>query len=268
MTFFLGCNEPSWMQKTDVPLFVSRRRLCRLKTYRRALGPWALDSGGFTELQKFGRWETSARQYVDEARRYRDEIGNMQWAAIQDWMCEPAVIHGGEFKGGSFKGTGLSVLEHQKRTIWSYFELMRLAPEIPWVPVVQGYHPDDYLRHVEMYQQGLVYPMSKLPLVGVGSVCRRESTPELLGILRPLSELGLKMHGFGVKVAGLLNGGAALLASSDSMAWSRAGRMGKPLAGCPHRACTHCIKFAMQWRDKVLRSVEFGSRDYQHVLFA
>ena len=57
--FYLGTHHPSWLRKTDVPLFVSRRRLAGLKTLPRARGPWALDSGGFQELILHGEWTVS-----------------------------------------------------------------------------------------------------------------------------------------------------------------------------------------------------------------
>ena len=47
--------------------------------------------------------------------------------------------------------TKLSVAEHQLRTVNSFAELKTLAPEIPWVPVLQGWTPGDYLDHIEEY---------------------------------------------------------------------------------------------------------------------
>jgi len=92
MRFYLGTHETSWLAKTDVPLFISRVRLALRKSYPRARGRWALDSGGFTELTKHGGWSITPVQYVAEVRRWRDEIGQMDWAAIQDWMCEPHML--------------------------------------------------------------------------------------------------------------------------------------------------------------------------------
>ena len=40
-------------------------------------------------------------------RLYRDEVGGLQCAAPQDWMCEPQIV----------AKTGLSVREHQQRTV-------------------------------------------------------------------------------------------------------------------------------------------------------
>jgi hypothetical protein len=107
VNFWLGTHEVSWLGRTDVPLFVSRRRLARQKKWARALGPWALDSGGFTELSMNRRWSITLGQYAAEVERWRDEIGNLAWCAPMDWMCEPSII----------RGTGLTVREHQARTI-------------------------------------------------------------------------------------------------------------------------------------------------------
>ncbi|MGH8933286.1 MAG: DUF7221 family queuine tRNA-ribosyltransferase-like protein [Egibacteraceae bacterium] len=37
------------------------------------------------------------------------------------------------------------------------------------------------------------------PLVGVGSVCRRQASAEITGLLTSLAALGLRLRGFGVK---------------------------------------------------------------------
>lgn len=55
-------------------MFVPNRQLARVKTLPRAGSPWALDSGGFIEITKFGEWRTTPQQYVQQIRRYRDEV--------------------------------------------------------------------------------------------------------------------------------------------------------------------------------------------------
>jgi hypothetical protein len=57
-------------------------------TWRRAVGRWALDSGGFTELTMPGAWQTSVDAYASAVHRYCDEIGGLDWAVPQHWMCE------------------------------------------------------------------------------------------------------------------------------------------------------------------------------------
>ena len=65
--FFLGTHQPHWLARTEVPLFISHRALARRSPRRplpRARGPWALDSGGFTELSTYGEWRTTPAAYV------------------------------------------------------------------------------------------------------------------------------------------------------------------------------------------------------------
>lgn len=258
--FYLGAHQPHWLwdPKADFPLFVSRRQLSRYRQPLVSTHPWALDSGGFTELQKHGRWTITAAQYVREVRRYRHVVARMQWAAPMDWMCEPAVIQGGTWKGQRFAGTGLSVREHQERTVANYLELRALAPDLPFVPVVQGWTLADYLACVELYAQAGV-ELASLPLVGLGSVCRRESTAEIERIVRELHRAGLRMHGFGVKIRGLHRYGR-LLVSADSNAWSYGERRrpGERTGGScrTHRSCSNCLKAARLYRADLLRTLQ------------
>jgi hypothetical protein len=241
--FYLGTHVPAHLARTDVPLFLSRRTLAPRKTLPHALGRWALDSGGFSELSMHGEWRTPARQYVEEVRRFRDEIGGMDWAAIQDWMCEPFIT----------EKTGLSVAEHQKRTIESLLDLRSRAPDLPWTPVLQGWRSVDYLRHAEAYSLAGI-DLRKEPIVGVGSVCRRQSGVDAARVLWRLHTLGIRLHGFGVKLGGLASS-ADVLTSADSMAWSFGARRSAPLPGCTHKNCANCLRFALEWREKVLATI-------------
>lgn len=252
-TFYLGTHKPHWLARTDAPLFISRRRLAEMKKLPRALGRWALDSGGFTELNLYGTWKTTAWEYIDEVRRYRDEVGGLDFAAVQDWMCEPFML----------KKTGLTVERHQRLTTWSFVTLKSLAPEIPWMPVLQGWTRDDYLRHVEEYHRALPFPLSGFRRVGLGSVCRRQGTQEAEEIVRELSGMGLKLHAFGFKLNGLKRT-HGLLASADSMSWSYAARREPPLHGHPHKSCANCLEYATKWREKVMRHL---AKHFQRSLF-
>lgn len=252
--FWLGTHQPHWLGYAGVPLFVSRRTLCRRKSFPRAVAPWALDSGGFTELQQYGRWTVSAADYAREVRRFADEIGMLSWAAPRDWMCEPAVISGGRMGPLTFAGTGLSVAEHQRRTVVDYLELRSIAPDLPIIPVLQGWTIADYLHCVELYQRAGV-DLWAAQVVGVGSVCRRQSEQEGAQIMATLGDLGLRLHGFGFKRLGL-RAAAPWMASADSLAWSAAARFGRvQLPGCTHANCANCIRYALQWRDDVLSDI-------------
>src|SRR5947209_1872444 len=92
MNFYLGTHKPRWLWKTNVPLFVSRRRLAELGKLYPATCDWALDSGGFTEIQDHGKWTVSSQQYIEEVQRWQAEVGRLQFAAVQDWMCEPFMV--------------------------------------------------------------------------------------------------------------------------------------------------------------------------------
>jgi len=245
MRFFLGTHEPSWLGRLDIPLFVSRRRIARShkKRFPRAKCAWALDSGGFSELSLFGGWNTCAKEYAAQVRLFRDEIGKMQWCAPQDWMCEPDVV----------KKTGLSVAEHQRRTVENFLELRQIAPDLPFVPVLQGWTLDDYRRCVDLYDANGISLLS-LDVVGLGTVCRRQRTTEGVELVESLSAMGLKIHGFGFKTTGLIRC-RDLLVSADSLAWSIEARHQPPMDGCSHKTCANCIRFAVDWRDRLFRRV-------------
>ena len=253
MDFYLGTHQPHWLRKLDVPMMVSHRRLRHYKTLPVAQAGWMLDSGGFSELSMFGEWTVSETDYVKAARRYVDETGKLEFASVQDWMCEPFIIN----------KTGLTVKEHQHRTIMSWLSLNMRDPSLPWFPVLQGFSMDDYLRHLEMYDQAGV-ELQEQQRVGLGSVCRRQATGEIRSIVHRLSVEGLLLHGFGMKKQGLEASGM-FLASADSMAWRFNARRVPPLEGCSHKTCNNCIKYAMKWRNG-LASQNWGPRDHQTVM--
>ncbi len=229
MKFFLGTHQVDWLARSTRSLFISAVRLRQRKRLPAARSTWALDSGGFSELSKFGHWRTGAKQYAQEVKLWSEKIGNLEWAAIQDHMCEPFIL----------KKTGRSLLQHQEATVQSYLDLKSLAPEIPWAPVLQGFELGDYLRCVELYLKAGISLRAE-SIVGVGSICRRQGTVEAVHILTKLAGLGLKLHGFGFKSLGLRRV-SHLLASSDSMAWSFHARKNpqKRLAGCTHKTCAN-----------------------------
>jgi hypothetical protein len=75
------------------------------------------------------------------------------------------------------------------------------------------------------------------------------------GIMRGLSRAGLRIHAFGIKTRGLAEYGDRIV-SSDSLAWSFAARRQNiRLDGCEHATCGNCFRFAMQWRENLLRDL-------------
>lgn len=246
--FYLGTHRPNWLWSIhDVPLFISHRRLKDRKSpYPRATTPWALDSGGFTELNQYGGWNTTAEEYVAAVRRYDEELGHMEWAAPQDWMCEPDVL----------AKTGLTIADHQQRTLDNYLELIDLAPDLGFIPVLQGWTIADYLSHAEAYE-AVGVSLSDEQVVGVGSVCRRQATSQIAALFDALAANGLPLHGFGVKSEGLAKS-ADFLVSADSLAWS-AGARRDAFAGkrhCSKKTCANCLHYALAWRKRVLQTLD------------
>jgi hypothetical protein len=242
--FYLGTHRPNWLGFAGVPLFVSRTTLGKIKRkFPRAEHPWCMDSGGFSEVVLRGGWTVSPQQYIDEVRRCRDAVGQMMWAAPQDWMCEPVAI----------AATGLSVKEHQRRTVENYLELLTLAPDLPWIPVLQGWVPADYERHTRDYA-AVGIDLAGCDTVGVGSVCRRQGTSDAVSVLTTIARAvpGIRMHGFGFKRQGIAQAWS-LLHSADSLAWSYAARRSPPMGGCAHSGpCANCLRFALRWREETL----------------
>ena len=232
--FMLGSHRPNWLydggsraKRPDGPLFVSARQLkhARRTAYPACDTRFCIDSGGFTELRKHGGWVTTPEEYVAQVRALAAQTGSLDWAAIQDWMVEDDAL----------RCTGLSIEEHQRRTVASFLRLRELAPEIRWLPVIQGQNLEQYEAHVAMYREAGVW-LQTMHRVGVGSVCRRQSTSEIEGLLAGLAARGLKLHGFGVKTQGL-RAAAEHLASADSLAWSLdARRAGEGKQNCQHVA--------------------------------
>lgn len=244
MKFYLGIHQPSWLARDlGVPLFVSHRRLAGRRSLPRATGPWALDSGGFTELSMYGCWRTDARTYVAAVRRYSAEIGHLDWASSQDWMVEQRIR----------ARTGASVRTHQQRTVANYLQLRDLAPELPFMPPLQGDSVTDYHRCADLYERHGV-DLAALPRVGVGSICRRQHSGEVEQIVRSLAGRGLRLHTFGAKVLGLARYADAI-SSSDSMAWSFRGRY---VAGCSpsHRTESNCLPFALSWYRRIQTALD------------
>lgn len=242
MIFYLGTDNAAWLKRTGTPLFISHRTLSRCKTYPRAVGRWALDSGAFTSVSSIGGFTETAKEYALRVRIYAGEIGNLQWAAPQDWMCEPFIL----------AKTGLDLREHQRRTVTNFCRLQQIEPG-RFIPVLQGWTLDDYLRCMELYDAEDVI-LDREPLVGLGSICRRQNTTEAEQIITRLHAEGLRLHAFGFKRTGL-GRVAHILESADSMAWKNDMRSsGRPNSHPVGDGMTR-MDYALLWREKTMRAI-------------
>lgn len=252
--FYLGIQNTGWLGRLNVPMFVSHRCLKKrlaAPAHRlpRAVTDWALDSGGFSELSMYGTWRTKPAEYAEAVQCYQDEIGRLAWAAPMDWMCEPEML----------ANTGFSIEQHQGRTVESVLLLRDHAPDVPWIPVLQGWDIDDYLICVIRYLDAGI-DLTTEPIVGIGSVCRRQRTDDIGVLFRTLHRGGINCHGFGVKTTGFRTYGR-FLTSADSMAWAYDAWRSPPLPTCTHRKCTDCVHYALRWRDRVL-----GTDDHDRIV--
>jgi hypothetical protein len=155
----------------------------------------------------------------------------MEAAVTQDIMCEPHIV----------AKTGLSVERHQEITIERYLRIVAGTDQYI-MPVLQGNSPGVYAQHVSMWGNLLGFGQ----WVGVGSVCKLNSDPERIeDILCAVKSVhaDLKLHGFGLKITSLENQQVrSMLASSDSMAWSLAGRNEETDGNDPRDALRYCAK--------------------------
>lgn len=245
--FKLGTHILPHIEKTDVPLFISFRQLRKRKKKRfNQKGSICVDSGGFSEISLFGKWTVSPKAYIEELKRLENLNLNFEWIAQQDLMCEPTML----------EKTGLSIEEHQNKTVENFKTLRSLEHDFKVIPVLQGQTIEEYINCLHKFEsQG--FDLRKEEIVGVGSVCRRNNTDEIKNIMKTLNQRDLKLHGFGVKSNGLKKYGQ-YLESSDSLAWSASARYKSPCKLCTIKKvknCANCLDFALKWRSKVMASI-------------
>lgn len=196
----------------------ARRRDGLLKIRRKPIkSSIFLDSGAFTILSHYKDYPETVEEFC-EAVLHIANLCNVEAVSSQDFLCDPHFV----------TLTGLSVIEHQRRTI-ERFDAIRaiLPPEITVVPVLQGYDPCEYLEHLAAYGSRLTLGMR----VGIGSLCRRSAKPKLIEqILVPIFDArpDLQYHGYALKTRSLSSSIIqCILHSADSMSWSYAARRKK-----------------------------------------
>lgn len=179
-----------------------------------------MDCAGFQEVEAHGGYREPPEAFAVEAARWVNLVPGCDFVVSQDYMCEPFVL----------AKTGLTIPDHQRLTIERFDATARVWPQLagagapPLLPVLQGFTPDQYVRHLRGYGSRLKEGMR----VGVGSVCKRQGNiamiRELLTAIHA-ERPDLLLHGFGVKITALQDALIReLLHSADSMAWAFAAR--------------------------------------------
>ena len=271
MIFYLGCHQPLWLERASVPWFLSYQKLKKRKKVVHPAGRWALDCGGFTEIDKFGEYTFSPQEYAQDVVRFA-EWGGLDWCASMDYPCSPLPL----------EKSGLTIAEHQRLTVENFQVLREVFLGALVKPVLQGWEPDDYLRHVEQYE-AIGYDLTKEVPVAIGSLVRGAgTTAQVTAIVRRVHEAtGIQMHALGVK-GQALQWLSQIVWSADSMAWAstarswnakghndeeevellgggtvtwKKGRVGSvmlPQCQGKHVHCGSCIDWALAWYERLI----------------
>ena len=174
----------------------------------------AVDSGGFVAASRYRGFPWSTSDYLDLAA-----AAPWLWWASQDWCVEPEIAADEDTVLDRISGT-----VRLNRVCLRGGERRGIADR--FVPVLQGWHPQHYLRCLERMPWVLDYP-----LVGIGSMCRRHVHGEH-GILHVLEILDhafsgstARWHLFGLKSQAIAYVAQhPRVASTDSQAYGVAAR--------------------------------------------
>jgi hypothetical protein len=207
---------------------------------------WMMDSGAFSEITINGKYTFTVNEYLHYV-----EMHNPGLFFNMDYMCEPFVL----------EKTGGTVKEHQQKSIDNQIKIMDHIHEYnikgDFAGCIQGWKINEYLEHIDMLKaHGLITPR-----MGIGSICRRDKTEDIVKIIETVKhELpNVKLHGFGVKLKVYEYPAAhECLYSADSSAWSYDGRREetKQCGDCIHpgaKNCANCHVHMLKWYNRIIR---------------
>ncbi len=185
------------------------------------------------------RWAESGRCSMAEVLDSRRDLGAI-WIHHQPGQGRISAAHDGTHPSNWQRGQ-----PHVGQPILIF---LHGAPFNPGTASAQAGGPalvrSTHHRCADLYERAGV-DLAELPLVGVGSVCRRQHTREVEQIMRALAGRGFTLHGFGVKITGLARYADAI-SSCDAAAWSLRGRR-VPGCAASHRTESNCLRFALAW---------------------
>lgn len=186
------------------PVIISAASLWTGKRFREKRkwiwSDFALDSGGFVALNKWGDYPFSPDDYLTLIERMKPS-----WAASMDYPCEPDIA----------RGTRLSIDDRITATVENTIYLFERSDLI--MPVLQGYTAVEYERCWKLLSSKM-----RVRRLAIGSVCKRQSTREIATLCWKLRQFlpPIPIHGFGVKLRALAFPETwALFSSIDTNAW-------------------------------------------------
>lgn len=203
--------------------------------------PAALDSAGFTAM-KLGGYRWTVDEYVDFVVQTGavDKSGEgdclpfpWMWWSQMDYCCEPEIAANADEVRARIQMTA-DALGDTLDAVDAWRDEGDSQTPDP-LPIVQGWHHDDYAKSLDLMVSTLTSRGRELPsLIGVGSVCRRQvgGPSGVVSVVARLSrELPqhVRLHLFGVKGPALhaLGSLGPRVASIDSMAWDLGARFAK-----------------------------------------
>lgn len=204
MLFFPGwhnINNGSSGVKDFLRVCISLNRLRKRKAPIN-IQDWIIDNGAFHLLISGGTHYPV--EDVVKILRFFGSCGRLRGFISQDWLCQPEIL----------QVTGLSVQESQILTIGRYDQLLSALDGFPYlIPVIQGQSSDDYLRHLEQYNQR-IKPGAWVAVGGLKGHSPQEVEDILLKI--KLVRRDLRLHGCGLGSRLLKGNILGLLYSADS----------------------------------------------------
>jgi hypothetical protein len=173
------------------------------------IGALAIDSGGFTMAAKYGEYPWAMEQYIDFIREMSRDVP-LTFCACMDYACEREVN----------RGIYATNRDRIKATIYNEIALRALAPDLPWLGVLQGNTIEERALDVALRRRiGLL-----TGYMGIGSICRRGPV-EASRVIDFYGEQlpGTRYHAFGLSIRTLDTPLAPrvfhLLQSWDSYVW-------------------------------------------------
>ncbi len=244
--FFIRERTWGWLAHVGVPLFGVAPAAGAAQDAAegpRRVGRWT--PAAFSELSLYGGWRTTPEEYVAAVKRYDREIGQLEWAAGQDYMWKVMLAR-----------TGLSVEEHQRRTVANSFgwsscgtedDDTGLHPEAPFMPTSRVSRVGDYLRCWDMFGEAGV-DLSNYPSVGVRFGVPASTPARSARCWRRCANairecrctvMALRHRDFGTMVT-------CLRRRQPGVGMNARKIRGYP--GCTHGKCSNCVKWALRWR--------------------
>jgi hypothetical protein len=184
----------------------------------------AVDTGAFAWFRSFSTYHFSAMQFANWIAGVYPPVS---WAVIPDRPTEDLP-------------DPKAVRVAQVQTSDAIYLVLETLLDVPWswTPVLQGRTVMDYLRHAVdlaavLYDLAEIYRhRGQTFRVGIGSICRRDQTPEIRRIVAAVAAVlpGLPLHFFGAKLDVLTGWGSRprTVMSCDSATWN--GRFGRDIA--------------------------------------